>query len=73
MTSRLWGALAAYVALAAIAVSLLHGTVLYAVLALFGGLALKTLIAEKAGWNRGSGKTDSEPGAQTGSETEHQS
>ena len=37
----------AYVVLLAIACFVLHGKALYAVLILFGGLALKTLIAAK--------------------------
>lgn len=47
---RLLTALAAYAILAGIALLRLHGKVLYAVLILFGGLAAKTLIADKAGW-----------------------
>ena len=70
MTSRLWGALAVYAVLIAIAVFLLHGTVLYAIAALLVGLLLKTLIAEKAGWNRGA-RTDSAPASETGSGVEH--
>ncbi len=39
--------MAAYAVLIAIAFFVLHGKALYAVLILFGGLALKTLIAAK--------------------------
>ena len=41
-------AMGAYALLAAIAFRLLNGKVLYAVLILFGGLAIKTLIAARA-------------------------
>ncbi|HTA42172.1 MAG TPA: hypothetical protein VK789_06985 [Bryobacteraceae bacterium] len=47
MDKRLASAMLAYVLLAAIAFRVLQGKVLYAVLVLFGGLALKTLIAAK--------------------------
>ena len=50
MNKRLAGAIGAYAVLFALAFSLRHGKVLYAVLILFAGLALKTLIAAKAGW-----------------------
>lgn len=40
----------AYVVLIALAVYLLHGKLLYAVLILFAGLIAKTLIAAAAGW-----------------------
>ena len=69
--SRLWSALAAYVVLGVMAVVLLHGTVLYAVLALFAGLAAKTLIAQKAGWKLPTIDSKSEPKPETDSETEH--
>jgi hypothetical protein len=46
---RLASALAAYAILTAIAFRILHGKALYAVLILFGGLAVKTLIADRAG------------------------
>jgi hypothetical protein len=42
--------MAAYAVLIALALYLLHGKALYAVLILFGGLVLKTLIADRAGW-----------------------
>lgn len=50
----------AYAVLAAIAFRVLEGKLLYAILILFGGLALKTLIAAKRtggevpSWNAGS-------------------
>lgn len=69
--TRFWGALAAYVVLGILATVLLHGTPLYAVLALFAGLAAKTLIALKAGWQLQTTDPDSETPAETGSETEH--
>jgi hypothetical protein len=47
---RLLSAMAAYAVLAGLAFLQLHGKVLYAVLILFGGLAAKTVIADKAGW-----------------------
>jgi hypothetical protein len=47
MNKRLAGAMGAYAVLLAIAFFLLHGKALYAILILFGGLALKTLIAAK--------------------------
>jgi hypothetical protein len=50
MNKRLAAAMGAYIVLAALAIFILHGLALYAVLILFGGLALKTLIAWKAGW-----------------------
>lgn len=50
MNKRLAAAMGAYGVLIAIAVYLLHGKLLYAVLILFGGLIAKTLIAAKAGW-----------------------
>jgi len=40
----------AYAVLIAVAVYLLHGVLLYAVLTLYGLLILKSLIAVKAGW-----------------------
>jgi hypothetical protein len=48
--SRLFRALAAYAVLFGMAFWLLTGKVLAAVCILLGGLALKTLIAFKAGW-----------------------
>ena len=50
MNKRLAAAMAAYLVLAAVAIFVLHGLALYAVLISFGGLGLKTLIAWKAGW-----------------------
>ncbi len=50
MNKRLAAAMGAYAVLIALAVYLLHGKLLYAVLILFGGLIAKTLIATKAGW-----------------------
>jgi hypothetical protein len=50
MNKRLSAAMGAYAILIAIAVYVLHGKLLYAVLILFGGLIAKTLIAAKAGW-----------------------
>jgi hypothetical protein len=50
MNKRLASAFGAYAILIAIAMSVLHGTVLYAVLLLFVGLMAKTFIAWKAGW-----------------------
>ncbi len=50
MNKRLMAALAAYAVLIAIGVWLLHGKMLYALLIVFGGLIVKTLIAAKAGW-----------------------
>jgi hypothetical protein len=47
MNKRLAAAMGAYSVLLAIAFRLLHGKALYAILILFGGLALKTLIAAK--------------------------
>jgi hypothetical protein len=40
----------AYTVLIVMAFIILHGKALYAVLILLGGLAIKTLIAAKAGW-----------------------
>ena len=42
--------MSAYAVLIAFAVYLLHGTLLYAVLILFGLLIFKSLVAVKAGW-----------------------
>jgi hypothetical protein len=50
MNKRLASAIGAYGVLIALAVFLLHGKLLYAVLILFGGLIAKTLIAARAGW-----------------------
>lgn len=50
MNKRLAAAMGAYAVLMALAVYLLHGKLLYAVLILFGGLIAKTLIAIKASW-----------------------
>jgi hypothetical protein len=50
MTIRLYAALAAYAALAMMAAFTLDGVFRIAVWILMGGLALKTLIAHKAGW-----------------------
>jgi hypothetical protein len=47
MDKRLASAMLAYAILAGIALLVLKGKVLYAVLILFGGLAAKTLIAAK--------------------------
>lgn len=47
MDKRLAGAFLAYGLLAAIAFWVLRGKLLYAILILFAGLALKTLIAAK--------------------------
>jgi hypothetical protein len=47
---RLLSAIAAYAVLAGLACVQLHGKVLYGVLILFGGLAAKTVIADRAGW-----------------------
>jgi hypothetical protein len=47
---RLLSALAAYAVLAGLAFLQLRGKALYAVLILFGGLAAKTVIADRAGW-----------------------
>jgi len=49
--SRLLAAFSAYAMLAAMATFTLDGLIRAAVLILLGGLALKTLIAYKAGWN----------------------
>jgi hypothetical protein len=50
MNKRLMAALAAYAVLIGTGVWLLHGKMLYALLILFGGLVVKTLVAAKAGW-----------------------
>jgi uncharacterized membrane protein len=50
MNKRLAAAMGAYAVLIAIAVYLLHGTFLYAVLVLFFLLITRTFIAVKAGW-----------------------
>jgi hypothetical protein len=50
MNKRLLGALIAYGVLIALAGVLLRGKLLLAVLILFAGLIMKTLIAWKAGW-----------------------
>jgi hypothetical protein len=50
MHTRLWGACAAYAVLALLAAVTLEGLFRAAVWILLGGLALKTLIAYKAGW-----------------------
>jgi hypothetical protein len=50
MEKRLVAAMGAYAVLVGLALYLLHGKLLYAVLILFSGLILKTLIAAKAGW-----------------------
>ena len=47
---RMLTALAAYAVLAGLACYQLQGKVLYGVLILFGGLAAKTVIADRAGW-----------------------
>jgi hypothetical protein len=47
MNKRLAMALAAYAALIGAAFILLHGKILYAVLILFAGLAIKTLAADR--------------------------
>lgn len=76
MSKRLAAALAAYAALIATAVYLLHGKVfyfavgsyvmrgqiLYGVLIIFAGLIAKTLIADKAGWtfHHGTQRSESE-------------
>lgn len=49
--SRLIGAFSAYALIAIMAAFTLDGLICAAVLILLGGLALKTLIAYKAGWN----------------------
>lgn len=43
-------ALAAYALLIAVGVWRLHGKMLYALLIVFGGLIIKTLVASRAGW-----------------------
>lgn len=50
MHKRLWFALACYVTLALLAGLTLDGLFRLAVWIFLGGLALKTLIAYKAGW-----------------------
>jgi hypothetical protein len=50
MNKRLAAAMGAYAVLIAVAIYLLHGVLLYAVLTLYGLLILKSLIAVKAGW-----------------------
>jgi hypothetical protein len=50
MNQRLAGALAAFAILAAFAFLLLDGAFRYAVVLLLVALAVKTLIAHKAGW-----------------------
>jgi uncharacterized membrane protein len=50
MNKRLAAAMGAYAVLIAIAVYLLHGVFLYAVLTLFLLLITRTFIAVKAGW-----------------------
>lgn len=76
MNKRLAAALAAYAAMIALAVYLLHGKIfyfavgayvvrgqiLYGVLLIFGGLIAKTLIADRAGWtfHHGTERSESE-------------
>lgn len=67
MKNRLYQALAAYAALGGAAAYLLTGLARYAVLILFAGLALKTVIAYKAGWVNSQSET---PNPDKGSETE---
>lgn len=50
MNKRLVGALSAYAVLIAIALFVLSGKILLAVVGLFFALAIKTVIAAKAGW-----------------------
>jgi hypothetical protein len=50
MKSKFAIVMAIYGLLALIAVIVLHGKILLAVLILFGGLAIKTLIARAARW-----------------------
>jgi hypothetical protein len=50
LKKRLASALAAYAVLTGLAVYLLRGKLLYAILILFAGLIAKTWIAAKAGW-----------------------
>jgi hypothetical protein len=50
MNRRLTTALAGYALLIAIGVWRLHGKMLYALLIVFGGLIVKTLVAHRAGW-----------------------
>jgi hypothetical protein len=50
MYKRLAAAMGAYAVLIALAVYLLRGVMLYAVLTVFGLLIVKSLIAVKAGW-----------------------
>ena len=47
MNKRLVLAMAAYALLIAIALAVLHGKILYAVLILFGGLIIKTIAADR--------------------------
>ena len=72
MKNRLYQALAAYAALGGAAAYLLTGLARYAVLILFAGLALKTLIAYKAGWVHPSSldSRSETPNPDKGSETE---
>lgn len=49
--SRLLAAFSAYAMIGTMAAFTLDGLILAAVFILLGGLALKTLIAHKAGWN----------------------
>jgi hypothetical protein len=65
MNKRLAAAMGAYAVLIAIAVYLLRGKLLYAVLILFGGLVAKTLIAAKAGWLFHSGTSLPESDSET--------
>jgi len=48
--TRIYWAIGAYAVLALLALLTLDGVFLYGVLILLGGLAVKTLIAYKAGW-----------------------
>ena len=50
MNQRLTAALAAFAVLFGLSFVLLHGKFLYSVLILLAALAVKTLIAHKAGW-----------------------
>jgi hypothetical protein len=50
MSTRFYSALAAYAVLAVLATVTLDGVFRAAVLVLLAGLAVKTLIAYKAGW-----------------------
>ena len=67
MKNRLYQALAAYAALGGAAAYLLTGLARNAVLILFAGLALKTVIAYKAGWVNSHSETAN---PDKGSETE---